>query len=99
MLLSRARVLVVVSAVALGCGGEASPPAPADAPGQPLTAEGGADGGKADGADGGAVDAGPRCGLSFDEALEAFEGERVCQETVYDLVTGYCTHWVACSSL
>lgn len=62
------------------------------------------------GVDGGetaaAVDAGTRvdaddagCGLSFDAARAAYPGERVCQQTEYDLVTGYCTHWVACSSL
>jgi hypothetical protein len=47
--------------------------------------------------DGGGVDAG--CGLSFEEALAEHAPERVCQTTEYDLVTGYCTHWVACSSL
>lgn len=39
------------------------------------------------------------CGLSFDDARDAFAPERVCQTTEYDQVTGYCTHWVACSSL
>lgn len=39
------------------------------------------------------------CGLSFDEAVEAYPGERVCQTTVYDRVTGYCTHWQPCSAL
>lgn len=51
-------------------------------------------------ADAGAPDAAPDagCGLSFDEAVAA-HAERVCQTTVYDRVTGYCTHWVPCSSL
>lgn len=44
-----------------------------------------------------APDAG--CGLSFDAAVAEFAPERVCQTTVYDRVTGYCTHWVPCSSL
>lgn len=78
--------LLVVVASAPGCGGSASPPASADAPG-PITVDAGA----------AASDAG--CGLSFEEATEAFAPERVCQTTVYDQATGYCTHWVACSSL
>lgn len=48
-------------------------------------------------ADSGAPDAG--CGLGFDDAVEAFAPERVCQTTEYDLTAGYCTHWVACSAL
>jgi hypothetical protein len=77
--------LLVVMAPVPGCGGSASPQASADAPG-PITPDAGA-----------SADAG--CGLSFDEAVEAYAPERVCQTTVYDLTTGYCTHWVACASL
>lgn len=43
------------------------------------------------------IDAG--CGPSFDEALEEHAPERVCQTTVYDRVTGYCTFWQPCSAL
>lgn len=39
------------------------------------------------------------CGYSFDQAIEVFDGERVCQTTVYDLETGYCTFWEPCSGL
>jgi hypothetical protein len=36
------------------------------------------------------------CGYDFEQAVEVFEGERVCQTTVYDLETGYCTFWEPC---
>lgn len=39
------------------------------------------------------------CGYTFDEGVAAFAPERVCQTTEYRLDAGYCTHWVACSSL
>lgn len=78
---------LVLIALALGCGsGDVEPPPSVDAgsaPGLPTPDAG--------------VDAG--CGLTFDEAVEANPGERVCQTTVYALVTGYCTHWVPCSEL
>lgn len=48
---------------------------------------------------GGAEPADQGCGLSFDDAIDAYAPERVCQTTIYDRVTGYCTHWVACSDL
>ena len=56
---------------------------------------------------GGVVDAGAPlaaspdagCGLSFEQARDAFAPERVCQTTVYDRVTGYCTFWQPCSGL
>ena len=38
------------------------------------------------------------CGLSQEDAIEAYAPERVCQTTTYTSVAGYCTHWVACSS-
>lgn len=84
----RAGVLVWLCSVALGCGSEASPPVPVGTPGPTLTPDAGADA---------AADAG--CGPSFDEAVAANPAERVCQTTVYDRVTGYCTHWVPCSEL
>jgi hypothetical protein len=84
----RSLVVLVGVALALGCGsGDVESPPSVDA-------------GSAPGLftpDAGSADAG--CGLSFDEAVEAYAPERVCQTTVYDLATGYCTHWVACSSL
>jgi hypothetical protein len=78
-------VLVGIALLALGCGGIGveSPPS-ADAGSTPGQAT---------------TDAGAGCGLSFDEAVEAYPGERVCQTTVYDRVTGYCSHWQPCSSL
>jgi hypothetical protein len=84
-------VLVGVLSLALVCcGGSASPPSVSAEDDQGERSNG------ADAGDG-AEDAG--CGLSFGEALEAFEPERVCQTTIYNPVSGYCTHWVACSSL
>lgn len=78
-------LLLLASSLALACGdGEAAPPGPVPMPpGRAPTYDAGADG----------------CGLSFADAVDAFAPERVCQTTVYDRVTGYCTHWVACSSL
>lgn len=49
------------------------------------------------GADAAPPDAG--CGLSFDEAVAAYAPERVCQTTVYDLASGYCTFWQRCSDI
>lgn len=63
--------------------GGGSPPSHAP-PERALTADAGADAG---------------CGLSFDDAVEAFAPERVCQTTEYRVDSGYCTHWVACSTL
>ncbi len=84
--LTRSALRGCVLALLVACGSSVSPPADSE------------DAARSDLPDGGvAADAG--CGLSFDEALEAYAPERVCQATVYDLVTGYCTHWVACSSL
>jgi hypothetical protein len=82
------RIVLLVALLASGCGGgvESPPSASADAPGPSAYDAGAA-----------APDAG--CGLSFDEAIEAYPGERVCQTTVYDRVTGYCTHWQPCSAL
>lgn len=78
--------VLVLTATASGCAGNgASPPSATDDAPEPPTA------------DAGPADAG--CGLTFDEAVEAYPGERVCQTTVYDRVTGYCTHWQPCSSL
>lgn len=57
---------------------------------------------------GGAVDSEPVpaepepaswCGFSFDQAVEVYAPERVCQTTVYDKVTGYCTFYEPCSSI
>ncbi len=48
-------------------------------------------------------DAGPDadagCGLSVEQAERAHPGERLCQTIEYRLNSGYCTHYVACSSL
>ena len=77
--------LVVVVGLLVACGGVGEDPA---ADGESVV-----DGGDAP------ADAGAGCGLSFDAAVEAYAPERVCQKTVYDLASGYCTHWVACSSL
>lgn len=78
------RLLVCVALlVAAGC--EAVPPPGSGSPAadEPI-ADAGPDGG---------------CGLSFAGAVEAYAPERVCQTTVYDRVTGYCTHWQPCSAL
>ncbi len=76
-------ILALCCSLASACGG-ASPPVPDAAEASDLTPDAGADAG---------------CGLTFDEAVAAYPGERVCQTTVYDLRAGYCTHWVPCSSL
>jgi len=39
------------------------------------------------------------CGLTFEEALVSYPDERVCQTTIYDRVTGYCTSWGPCSAI
>lgn len=76
--------VLVLTAAAPGCAGSAaSPPTDSEDASEPTTTDAGADDG---------------CGLSFDEAVQTF-AERVCQTTIYDRVTGYCTHWVPCSSL
>lgn len=77
-------ILVLIALLAPGCGASSASPPGSDGV-EPPERE--------------LTDAGPGCGLSFDAAVEANPGERVCQTTVYDEVTGYCTHWVACSSL
>lgn len=74
---------VLGASLVLACGSAEPPPSPPDRQGEGPTNDGGVSG----------------CGLSFAEAVEAHAPERVCQTTVYDRVTGYCTHWVACSSL
>lgn len=71
-------------ALLLGCAGAAEEPG-VDAGAEP-------DAGAPELADAG-------CGLSFDQAIAAHPGERVCQTTLYDLRTGYCTHWQPCSEL
>lgn len=86
-----ARYLLARLALALlaACGSPPDPAARRDdeaAPGQAPIGDAGAD-------------AEEGCGLSFGDALDAYAPERVCQTTVYNPVTGYCTHWVACSSL
>jgi len=83
VLLTRALVLVLSLPLALVRCGSASPPSVPEDRQSERSNDGGVSG----------------CGLSFDDALEAYAPERVCQTTVYDRVTGYCTHWVACSSL
>lgn len=83
MSLTSRPILALCFSLASACGG-ASPPVPDAAEASDLTPDAGADAG---------------CGLTFDEALEVYAPERICQTTVYDLRAGYCTHWVACSSL
>ena len=87
VLLSRALVMLLSLPLALVRCGSASPP---------LTGSDDRQGERSN--DGGAAPDGG-CGLAFEDARDAFAPERVCQTTEYDLVTGYCTHWVACSSL
>lgn len=75
--------LVLVPALVAAGCSEASPPLVAPAADEPI-ADAGPDGG---------------CGLSFAGAVEAYAPERVCQTTVYDLASGYCTFWQRCSDI
>jgi hypothetical protein len=94
VLSTRVVALLLSLPLAPACNPDEVPPLPVVPPERAIYSDGGpsSDAGSSEPADAG-------CGLSFDEAVSSNPGERVCQTTVYDRVTGYCTHWVPCSSL